>query len=204
PPFRVQRCGRMDAGPRGRLIPDHRHPDRGPDGGQVVHGGRRAAAVRVRLRHEDVAPPDEVMTVPHALDLDGQGGCPLQGQDERGRLGERRQERPPEGDHLVSDANHARVREESGRYPGPGAVTSSPARIRIASIASKRSAASRAITFEIPGSKPMDTSAVRPTALKSSALASCAKIPGWAPGSEGPAAAMSRQCPPPSKAAPPI
>ena len=38
----------------------------------------------------------------------------------------------------------------------------------------------------------MDTSAVRPAALKSSALASCAKIPGGAPGSEGPAAAMSR------------
>ena len=37
----------------------------------------------------------------------------MQREDERGRLRERRKERPPEGDHLVSDADHAGVRQEA-------------------------------------------------------------------------------------------
>jgi len=190
----------LGAPPEGHhLVPDPDHPrvrqeaksverDEGPDhvrmeGVLVVHASHRFPQETGKGLH--LLMRDEV----RALDSDRSGKGEFLGLAQR--FPRRKAAVEPHG-RPDEDVGEERLPRGECRYPGPGAGTSSPARIRIASITSKRSAASPAITFEIPGSRPMDTSAVRPAALKSSALANCAKIPGGAPGSEGPAAAMSR------------
>ena len=64
--------------------------------------------------------------------------------------------------------------------------------MRTASTTSNRAAASHTITFEIPGSRPIEISAVAPASSNASLIANCSKIPGVALGSLGPAAATSR------------
>ena len=65
------------------------------------------------MRHGDVAPMDDSPPADLAFDLDAERLGPLERQDEGGRLGERRQERPAERDHLVPNPDHVAVRQET-------------------------------------------------------------------------------------------
>src|SRR5437867_11208335 len=91
----------MDPRTGRRLVGDERRPDRDADGAQVGGRGRRTPAVRLLMRQGDIASVNDSLPTGLALDLDAERLGPVERQHEGGWLGERREERTAERDHLI-------------------------------------------------------------------------------------------------------